>query len=167
VDSWRRRISQKVEDIQRLIESSKFESGDLRIDAIQKCTGDAQLVFVLLLSLTRHTREGAQPSEVPVVAVQLDTEIAIALEGLALRASDDRPQTIPPLADALNAYEHVVSATTTLNTAHFTDRLLLYRSLIAAMNELCRDFRNIGSNAAQGLSVNEVVSIQRQETQMN
>ncbi len=33
VDSWRRRISQKVEEIQTLIESSKFESGDLEIDA--------------------------------------------------------------------------------------------------------------------------------------
>ena len=32
VDSWRRRISQKVEEIQGLIESSKFESGDLELD---------------------------------------------------------------------------------------------------------------------------------------
>ena len=32
VDSWRRRISQKVEDVQGLIESSKFESGDLDLD---------------------------------------------------------------------------------------------------------------------------------------
>src|SRR5262249_48373305 len=31
VDSWRRRISQKVRDVQGLIESSKFESGDLEV----------------------------------------------------------------------------------------------------------------------------------------
>ena len=54
VDSWRRRISQKVEEVQGLIESSKFESGDLDLDEIQKRTGDGQLVFVLLLSLARR-----------------------------------------------------------------------------------------------------------------
>src|SRR5262245_34011831 len=39
VDSWRRRISQKVADVQGLIESSKFESGDLDIGEIQKRIG--------------------------------------------------------------------------------------------------------------------------------
>ena len=72
VDSWRRRISQKVEDVQSLIESSKFESGDLQIDAIQKFTADSQPVFVLLLSLTRHTGETAQPSAVRTAAVELE-----------------------------------------------------------------------------------------------
>ena len=50
VDSWRRRISQKVEDVQGLIESSKFESGDLELDEIQKRTGDGadRLRFVAL-----------------------------------------------------------------------------------------------------------------------
>ena len=57
VDSWRRRISQKVQEIQTLIESSKFESGALELDEIQKRTGDAQIVFVLLLSLARHPRD--------------------------------------------------------------------------------------------------------------
>ena len=31
VDSWRRRISQKVADVQELIESSKFELGDVNL----------------------------------------------------------------------------------------------------------------------------------------
>ena len=57
VDAWRRRISQKVKDVQGLIESSKFESGNLEVDEIQKRTGDAQIVFVLLLSLARHPRD--------------------------------------------------------------------------------------------------------------
>ena len=57
VDSWRRRISQKVEEIQGHIESSKFESGDFRISEIQKITGDAQIVFILMLSLARQRYE--------------------------------------------------------------------------------------------------------------
>ena len=60
VDSWRHRISQKVQEIQTLIESSKFESGALELDEIQKRTGDAQIVFVLLLSLARHPRDVPQ-----------------------------------------------------------------------------------------------------------
>src|SRR5215472_4255383 len=41
VDAWRRRISLKVADVQGLIESSKFEVGDVNPSAIQKLTGDA------------------------------------------------------------------------------------------------------------------------------
>jgi len=46
-----------VEDTQGLIESSKFESGDLDVDEIQKRIGDGQLVFVMLLSLARQSRD--------------------------------------------------------------------------------------------------------------
>ena len=60
VDSWRRRISQKVKDAQELIESSKFESGDLKLTEIQKMTGDAQIIFILLLSLAREGRDVMQ-----------------------------------------------------------------------------------------------------------
>jgi hypothetical protein len=73
VDSWRRRISQKVEDIQGLIESSKFESGNLALDRLEKCSGDAQLVFVLLLSLARHSRDITQSNVVVTAAVNVDT----------------------------------------------------------------------------------------------
>jgi hypothetical protein len=47
-----------VEDVQGLIESSKFELGDFKLDAIQKFTGDAQIVFILLLSLARQKHTG-------------------------------------------------------------------------------------------------------------
>ena len=53
-----------MEDVQGLIESSKFESGDLEVDEIQKRTGDAQIVFVLLLSLARQSRDIAQSNVV-------------------------------------------------------------------------------------------------------
>lgn len=57
LDSLRRRISQKVEEAQGLIESSKFEAGDLDVDEIKKRIGDGQPVFVLLLSLARQSRD--------------------------------------------------------------------------------------------------------------
>ena len=84
VDSWRRRISQKVEETQGLIESSKFESGDLDVDEIQKRTGDGQLVFVLLLSLARQSRDTARlPDTMRTAEVDLDNAVATALEALA------------------------------------------------------------------------------------
>ena len=61
VDSWRRRISQKVEDVQGLIESSKFELGAFKLSEIQKHTGDAQIVFILLLALARQRQEVTHP----------------------------------------------------------------------------------------------------------
>ncbi len=56
VDAWRRRISQKVQDVQELIESSKFELRSLKVSEIQKLTGEAQIIFILLLSLARQRR---------------------------------------------------------------------------------------------------------------
>src|SRR5437773_6384520 len=79
VDSWRRRISQKVEEAQGLIESSKLESGDLDVDEIQKRIGDGQLVFGLLLSLARQEGDVAQPTVVRTAAVERDRLIATAL----------------------------------------------------------------------------------------
>jgi hypothetical protein len=89
VDSWRRRISQKVEDIQGLIESSKFESGDLQVGAIQKCTGDTQLIFVLLLSLAHHSRDIAQSHVLVMAAGDVEKNMAAALEALAMGAAPE------------------------------------------------------------------------------
>ena len=80
VDSWRRRISQKVEEAQGLIESSKFESSDLDVDEIQKRIGDGQLVFVLLLSLARQSRDTTRlPDTMRAAAVNVDNAVATAL----------------------------------------------------------------------------------------
>jgi Fusaric acid resistance protein family len=105
VDSWRRRISQKVEDVQGLIESSKFESGDLQVDAIQKCTGDGQLIFVLLLSLARQSRDIAQSNVVRTAEVELDSVIATALEALATRAAGGSEPPVPELENSLNGFD--------------------------------------------------------------
>jgi flagellar hook-length control protein FliK len=139
VDSWRRRISQKVEDVQGLIESSKFEAGDLELDEIQKRTGDAQLVFVLLLSLARQGRNIAQSNVVRAAEVALDNVIATALETLAMRVAGGSEPPVPELDDALNAFERSMPGTDALDkdaAAHFAGRLALYRTLVAAVKQV-------------------------------
>ena len=139
VDSWRRRISQKVEDMQGLIESSKFESGDLQVDAIQKCTGDGQLIFVLLLSLARQGQDIAEPSVFRTAEVDLDRKIATALEALAMRTTGGAELTVPKLDDALTAFERTITATEKRDeeaTTQFAGRLALYRTLVAAIKRL-------------------------------
>ena len=139
VDSWRRRISQKVEDTQGLIESSKFESGDLDVDEIQKRTGDGQLVFVLLLSLARQGQDIAEPSMFRTAEVDLDRKIATALEALAMRTTGSAELTVPELDDALTAFERTITATEKRDeeaTTQFAGRLALYRTLVDAINRL-------------------------------
>ena len=65
MDSWRRQISIKVEEIQSLIESSKFESNTANINLIQKHIGDAQIVFTLLIALIRQRQQVTQPDVAP------------------------------------------------------------------------------------------------------
>ena len=140
VDSWRRRISQKVEEVQGLIESSKFESGDLEVDEIQKRTGDGQLVFVLLLSLARQSRDTTRlPDTMRAAAVDLDNAVATALEALANHVSGGSGPTVPELDDPLNTFERSVAGTDAVDkeaAAHLAERLALYRTLVAAVKRL-------------------------------
>ena len=68
--------------MQGLIESSKFESGNLEVDEIQKRTGDGQLVFILLLSLARQSRDTRLPDAMRAAAFDLDNAVATAPRGL-------------------------------------------------------------------------------------
>jgi multidrug resistance protein MdtO len=170
VDSWRRRISQKVEDIQGLIESSKFESSDLRIDAIQKCTGDGQLIFVLLLSLARHSRDTARlPDGMRAAAVNVDNAVATALEALANHVSGDFGPTMPKLDDPLNTFERSLAGTDALDSetaAHLAERLALYRTLIAAINQLSFEPMNASDDEYRSLFSNRERFITRRVTQI-
>ena len=168
VDSWRRRISLKVEDVQGLIESSKFESGDLELDEIQKRTGDAQIVFVLLLSLARQSRDIAQSNVVRTAEVALDSVIATALEALALRAAGGSEAPVPALEDTLNAFERTLAGTDALDkeaSAHFAERLALYHALVAAINRLSSEFLNTGQD--RSLASNGKIFFESRETQIN
>src|SRR5262249_57323499 len=112
VDSWRRRISQKVRAVQGLIESSKFEAGDLEVDEIQKRTGDGQLVFVLLLSLARQSRDTTRlPDTMRVAAFDLDTAVATVLEAMATRLIRGSQPAVPDLHGSLLRFERSLTRT--------------------------------------------------------
>jgi hypothetical protein len=140
VDSWRRRISQKIEDMQSLIESSKFESGDLQVDAIQKCTGDGQIIFVLLLSLARQSPDTTRvPDAIRAAMIDLENSMTTALKVLANHISARSEPAVPELEHVLNAFERSVVDTDALNeqaVAHLGGRLALYRTLVGAIKKI-------------------------------
>ena len=134
VDAWRRRISQKVQDVQELIESSKFELRSLKLSEIQKLTGQAQIIFILLLSLARQRQEITDPSVVRAAAVELDDAMATALETLSRRVASDSPRTVADLEGMLRTFEQAVTAARpapgeTTVPPNLTDRLALYGAL--------------------------------------
>jgi multidrug resistance protein MdtO len=149
VDSYRRRISQKVQDLHTLIESSKFqagliessafESGDLTVSESQNVLCDAQIIFILLLSLARQKHNLTHSDVVRAAEVELDSVIATALEALAMRAAGGSELPVPALGDALNAFERSRAGTDALDkepSAHFAERVALYRALVAAIKQV-------------------------------
>jgi multidrug resistance protein MdtO len=141
VDAWRRRISQKIEDVQTLIESCKFEPGTLDLDALQRRTGDAQVVFVLLLALARHAPTSGLSRVAQARAFELDVAIATVLEALATRAVSDVQAAVPNLVGALDALERAIHGSPdapghAISTLRFAGALALYRSLVAGVARL-------------------------------
>jgi len=155
VDSYRRRISQKVQDVHTLIEStkfqagliesSKFESGDLKVSESQNVLCDAQIIFILLLSLARQKHDLTHSDVVRAAAVELDDAIVTALQAVATRVAGGSEATVPALEDTLNAFERSRAGTDALDkepSAHFAERLALYRALVAAIKRLSSESLN-------------------------
>ena len=141
VDSWRRRISTKVEDVQRLVESSKFELGTFKLSDIQKLTGEAQIIFILLLSLARQRRDVTYPKVVRAAAVELDNALVAALLALETRIASGSQPAVPNLEIVMDAFERSVAVGTNVPgelpaDPHLTERLALYRALVAAIKRL-------------------------------
>jgi len=141
VDAWRQRISQKMEDIQSLIESCKFEPGTLDLDALQRRTGGAQVVFVLLLALARHAPTSGLSRVAQARAFDLDVAVATALEALATRAVSDVQAAVPNLVGAFDALERAIYGSPdapghAISTLRFAGALALYRSLVASVARL-------------------------------
>jgi multidrug resistance protein MdtO len=168
VDSWRRRISQKVEDVQGLIESSKFELSDFNPSEIQKRAGDVQIIFILLLSLARQRHDLTYLPEVARAAVDLDIAVAAALETLATHVAVGSEPAAPELEDTLNALARSLASTDGLNegTAHLTGRLFLYRTLVVAIKRLSSEFLNTGQDRHRSLSANGETSFESQGTRI-
>ncbi len=138
VDSWRRRISLKVAEVQALIESTKFEADPSDIDALQRKTADAQIVFVLLLSLARHRRDPALSGAAQARALEIDGAIAQTLEALAARVTEGRALPTPDLQSALDALERslVHEPQASAGAVVAPGPLALYRSLVGTLKRL-------------------------------
>ncbi len=149
VDSWRRLISLKVEEVQGLIESSKFELGALKLSEIQKLTGEAQIIFILLLSLARQRHYVTLPNMARAAAVELENAMATALLALETHIVSGAQPEVPNLEGMMNVFERSVAAGTSAPgeaaaTPELTERLALYRALVAAIMRLSSEPLNAG-----------------------
>jgi multidrug resistance protein MdtO len=142
VDSWRRRISLKVAEVQALIESTKFERHELDIAALERKTADAQIVFVLLLTLARRRRHPRLPEAIRTRAQELDGAVARTLETLATRAAPGSGTATADLQSALAALERSVADGSPIQTGASTVDdipLGLYPALSAALRRLAAE----------------------------
>ncbi len=80
----RRKIAQSLGEAQRLLEESKFEAEAGELEAFQRSIGDAQVIFLVLLSLAyqRHA-SGRLLSDLPAAVQDLEEAVAATLERLA------------------------------------------------------------------------------------
>jgi hypothetical protein len=132
VDSWRRRISLKVAEVQALIESTKFERHELEIAALERKTADAQVVFVLLLTLARQSHDPPLPEAIRTRAHEIDAAVAKTLETLATRAAFDSGPATADLQGALAALERSVADGSPVQTG-------LYPALAGAVRRLAAE----------------------------
>jgi hypothetical protein len=103
----------------------------------------------LLLSLARQKHDLTQPDVVRAAAVELDNAMATALQGLATRVAGGSEPAVPNLEDAMNAFERSITAGTNtpgeMAAAPYpTERLALYRALVAAVKRLSLKPLNAG-----------------------
>jgi len=142
LDDLRHRIAQALAETQRLLEESKFELQVGELDAFQRSLGDAQVIFLLLLSIAYQRRmAGTLSVSWPASTRELEDAVARRLEGLADSTRSDPPRPPAELEAALAAVE---SALTPASHEALTDegalarerRLELYRTLVRFVSQL-------------------------------
>jgi hypothetical protein len=157
--SWRRQISIKVEEIQTLIESSKFESNTFKVSEIQKHIGDAQIVFTLLIALARQRLEVTQSDRVVTAASKVDDAIATALLALETYVTSGSRPALPNLEGEVDMFERSDAGTDALHTTaadpRLVERLAIYRALVAAIKRLSAAMSFDDQWIGQHLKVNE------------
>jgi hypothetical protein len=157
-DAWRRRISIKVEEIQSLIESSKFESNTVKVNEVQKHIGDAQIVFTLLIALVRQRQDVTQMDAAPAAASEVDNAIAMALLVLETHVTSGRRQALPNLEGAVDIFERSDAGADSLHQTaadpRLAERLAIYRALVAAIRRLSAAMNFDDQWIGQHLTVN-------------
>jgi len=141
VDARRQLISQQVADVQGYVESSKFEPGVGAEDAqeVERLTGDAQTVFVVLLAIARHPAilTGSEDA-VRAATIRVDDDVALVLEALAGHAGQGGLAAASTIGRSLASFEGSMAALVDVAGAHVTrtGALELYRELAVAVNRL-------------------------------
>jgi len=138
----RRTIAYGLGESQRLLEESKFEAERGQLEAFQRNVGNAQTIFLVLLSLAYQRRASAGPlPDLPAAGRNLEGAVATSLETLAdvTRAGVARPAA--DLAASLAAVEAAVAAAPQRAPADVTAvamerRVELYRTLVALVSQL-------------------------------
>ncbi len=140
VDARRRLISQQVADVQGFIESSKFEPGAGSPADIERLTGDAQSLFLVLLAIARdESGRAALPDDFREATMRLGTEVATGLAAMADRVQGR--EAAPPIDvdDAMRAVERSISAHGEMGRdadEAWRARLALYQELVTAVKRL-------------------------------
>jgi multidrug resistance protein MdtO len=142
LDDLRRRIAQALAETQRLLEESKFELQAGELDAFQRGLGDAQVIFLVLLSIAYQRRMARTLSvSVPASTRELEDAVARRLEGLADSTRSDLPRPAAELDAALAAVESALTpprheAPTDEGALAGERRLELYRTLVRLVSQL-------------------------------
>jgi predicted transcriptional regulator len=126
--------------------------------------GDAQIIFIVLLSLAHQEHDLTNSDVVRAAAVELDDAIATALQTVATRVAGGSEAPVPALEDALNAFERSRAGTDALDkeaAAHFAGRLVIYRALIATIDRLSSESLNEAVDRKLNFSNVEMVSAGR------
>jgi multidrug resistance protein MdtO len=141
VNARRDLISQQVTDVQGFIESSKFEPGAAGADAqaVEQLTGDAQMVFLVLLSIARDAESAPMRADaVRAATIRVGEDAAALLEGLAERVQHDGAR--PPMGDdrLLTAFERSIAdqAAAVGEETTYSGALGLYRQLAVAVSRV-------------------------------
>ena len=142
LDDMRRRIAQGLAETQSLIEESKFELRAGELEAFQRRVGDAQIIFLVLLSLAYQRRvPGGPPADRPEAVRRLEDAVAANLDNLA---DSTRPGAARPSAELAAALAMVEGALDSAPHRAPTDdvavvverRLEPYRALVRLVSGL-------------------------------
>jgi multidrug resistance protein MdtO len=137
VDAQRRLISEQVADVQGFIESSKFEPDARDTAAIQRMTGDAQAVFLVLLAIARH--QDVLPEAARTTAQRVPTDAASVLDALADHMRRGGASPALDFDETLPAVECAMTPPGPTDEPLGYGRLVLYRELVAAVTRLASD----------------------------
>ena len=142
LDDIRRAIAHGLDETQRLLDESKFEVQGGELETLQRSVGEAQTIFLVLLSLAYQRRAHRELlGDLPAAASDLEDMVARHLENLAVLAGTGVTRSAADLAIASAAVEGALAspphrALTDREVAARDRRVDLYRTLVRLVSQL-------------------------------